>query len=293
MFSGVLTALVTPFKDEGSLDYDALDRLIDFQIDNGISALVPMGTTGESPTVSHEENLAVVERVLRKSDGRIPVIAGTGSNSTGEAIRMTKIAKNLGAAASLQVAPYYNKPTQEGLYRHYMAIADTIDLPLVVYNIKGRTGVNIETPTLMRMADHPNVVAVKEASGDLDQMMEVLKASPKDFAILSGDDNMALPLTLLGGGGVISVASNIIPRSMCEMIDAAMKGNLRQARTMHFKLLPLFKAMFLETNPIPVKYCLARMGMIEPLWRLPLCPPTDWTAKALDEMLSERGLAKN
>ncbi|OQX29619.1 MAG: 4-hydroxy-tetrahydrodipicolinate synthase [Spirochaeta sp. LUC14_002_19_P3] len=290
MFSGVLTALVTPFKMDGSVDYAALDKLVDFQIDNGVSALVPMGTTGESPTVSHEENLSVVEYVIKRTKGRVPVIAGTGSNSTDEAIRMTKIAKGLGASASLQVAPYYNKPTQEGLYRHFTAVADAVDMPLIVYNIKGRTGVNIETPTLMRMAEHPNIAAVKEASGEISQMMDVLVAKPADFAVLSGDDNLALPLTLLGGKGVISVASNIIPRAMSNMIAAALSGRLDEARASHFKLLPLFKSMFLETNPIPVKYCLSRMGMLEAVWRLPLCPPAASTGKALDAMLKSQGL---
>jgi len=290
MISGVMTALVTPFKANGEIDNDALDRLVDFQIANGVDVLVPMGTTGESPTVSHEENMDVVERVIRKADGRLPVIAGTGSNSTDEAIRMTKIAKSIGANMSLQVAPYYNKPTQEGLYRHFSAIADSVDIPLVVYNIKGRTGVNIETPTLMRLADHPNIVAVKEASGDLGQMMDVLHAKPKDFVVVSGDDNLAVPLTLMGGAGVISVASNIIPRYMKEMIDAARKGDVETARTMHFELLPLFKAMFLETNPIPVKSCLAQMGLIEAAWRLPLCPPSEETVARLQGILKGQGL---
>lgn len=290
MISGVMTALVTPFKTDGSIDEDALDRLVDMQIENGVDALVPMGTTGESPTVSHDENMEVVERVIRRADGRVPIIAGTGSNSTDEAIRMTKIAKSIGASFSLQVAPYYNKPTQEGLYRHFSTIADTVDIPMVVYNIKGRTGVNIETPTLMRLANHPNITAVKEASGDLSQMMDVLKQKPKDFTVLSGDDNMAVPLTLLGGAGVISVASNIIPRYMCEMISAARKGDVDKARTMHFELLPLFKAMFLETNPIPVKSCLAQMGLMEPVWRLPLCPPAEGTIAALKDILKRQGL---
>ena len=290
MFSGVLTALVTPFGADGSVDREALDRLVDFQIDHGVDGLVPMGTTGESPTVSHEENMDVVERVIRKADGRIPVIAGTGSNSTSEAIRMTKIARSQGAAASLQVAPYYNKPTQEGLYRHFTSIADAVDLPMVVYNIQGRTGVNIQTPTLMRLSAHPNITAVKEASGNLGQMMDVLKDKSKDFTVLSGDDNMAVPLTLMGGAGVISVASNIIPRYMSEMVAAARGGDVEQARTMHFELLPLFKAMFLETNPIPVKFCLARMGLIEARWRLPLCPPGEGTAGALEDMLKGQGL---
>jgi 4-hydroxy-tetrahydrodipicolinate synthase len=290
MISGVMTALVTPFRENGSLDLDALDRLVDFQIENEVDALVPMGTTGESPTVSHDENMEVVERVIRRTAGRIPIIAGTGSNSTDEAIRMTRIAKSLGAYASLQVAPYYNKPTQEGLYRHYMAIADAVEMPMVVYNIRGRTGVNIETPTLMRLASHPNVIAVKEASGDLGQMMDVLDAKPKDFVVLSGDDNMAVPLTLLGGAGVISVASNIIPRYMGEMIEAARKGQVEKARTMHFELLPLFKGMFLETNPLPVKACLAQMGLIKPVWRLPLCPPAEETVARLKNILKGQGL---
>ena len=290
MISGVMTALVTPFKTNGELDVEAMDRLVDFQIEHGVDALVPMGTTGECPTVSHEENMDIIERVIRRAEGKLPVIAGTGSNSTDEAIRMTKIAKSLGAYASLQVAPYYNKPTQEGLYRHFTTIADAVDMPMVIYNIKGRTGVNIETPTLMRIAEHPNAIAVKEASGDLGQMMDVIDSKPKDFIVLSGDDNMAVPLTLMGGAGVISVASNIIPRYMCEMIGAARKGNVEKARTMHFELLPLFKGIFLETNPIPVKSCLAQMGLLKPVWRLPLCPPADETVERLKVILKGQGL---
>ncbi|MCG8452619.1 MAG: 4-hydroxy-tetrahydrodipicolinate synthase [Spirochaetales bacterium] len=290
MISGVMTALVTPFAKNGSLDGEALDRLVDFQIENGVDALVPVGTTGESPTVSHDENMEVVERVIRRSNGKVPVIAGTGSNSTDEAIRMTKIAKAQGAFASLQVAPYYNKPTQEGLYRHFSTIADSVDLPMVVYNIFGRTGVNIETPTLMRLASHPNVIAVKEASGNLGQMMDVIAQKPSDFVVLSGDDNLALPLTLMGGSGVISVASNIVPRYMKEMIDAARKGRIEEAKTMHYELLPLFKGMFLETNPIPIKECLAQMGMMEPVFRLPLCEPSENTKLRLTEILKSQGL---
>jgi len=290
VISGVLTALVTPFDANAKLDISALDRIVDFQIEHGVDALVPVGTTGESPTVSHEENIEIVERVIQRSEGRIPVIAGTGSNSTEEAIRMTKLAKTLGAYASLQVAPYYNKPTQEGLYRHFTTIADSVDLPMVIYNIAGRTSVNIETSTLMRIARHPNAIAVKEASGNLSQMMDVISSKPKDFTVLSGDDAIALPLTLLGGSGVISVASNIVPRYMRQMIGAARGGNLEEARTMHYELLPLFKGLFLETNPIPVKACLAQMGLIEAVWRLPLCPPSDATAKMLRDILKGQGL---
>ncbi|VDB01285.1 4-hydroxy-tetrahydrodipicolinate synthase [Olavius algarvensis spirochete endosymbiont] len=290
MISGVLTALITPFDANGKLDMNALGRIVDFQIEHGVDGLVPVGTTGESPTVSHEENMEIVEHVIRRAANRIPIIAGTGSNSTQEAIKMTKIAKSLGAYASLQVAPYYNKPTQEGLYRHFTTIADSVDLPMIIYNIAGRTAVNIETPTLMRIAKHPNTIGVKEASGDLSQMMDVISSKPRDFTVFAGDDGIALPLTLLGGSGVISVASNIVPRYMCQMIGAARKGNIEKARTMHYELLPLFKGLFLETNPIPVKACLAQIGLIKPVWRLPLCPPSDATTERLRDILKGQGL---
>lgn len=290
MLEGVFTALVTPFDAHNGVDRASLKKLVDFQIKEGISGLVPMGTTGESPTVTIEENMDVVEMVVKAADGKVPVIAGTGSNCTDEAIRMTKMAKAMGADYSLQVNPYYNKPTQEGLYRHFMTIADAVDLPMVLYNIQGRTGVNLETPTLLRLASHPNIVAVKEASGSLPQMMDVIRSKPKDFAVLSGDDNLALPLTLMGGNGVISVASNIIPKWMEEMIAAARKGNADKAKTIHYELLPLFKAMFLETNPIPVKSCLAMMGLLEENYRLPLCPPADESREALRVMLKGQGI---
>jgi len=290
MFTGVFTALVTPFNEKKEIDRECLKRIVQFQLDKGISGLVPVGTTGESPTVSHEENMDVIEMVVKAVNGKVPVIAGTGSNSTDEAIRMTKIAKHIGADASLQVAPYYNKPTQEGLYQHFMAIADAVDLPMVVYNIQGRTGVNIETDTLMRLAKHDNIVAVKEASGDLNQMMEVIRRKPSDFDVLSGDDNLALPLTLMGGNGVISVASNIIPKWMEEMIQAARKGDVEKAKTIHYELLPLFKAMFLETNPIPVKTAMAEMGLIKEVFRLPLCKIADKNRAALIDTLKNQGL---
>lgn len=290
MLEGVFTALVTPFNGRNEIDRESLQKLVDFQIKEGISGLVPMGTTGESPTVSIEENMDVVEMVVKAADKKVPVIAGTGSNCTEEAIKMTKVAKAIGADYSLQVNPYYNKPTQEGLYRHFMTIADEVDLPMVLYNIQGRTGVNIKTPTLMKLASHGNIVAVKEASGSLPQMMDVIAQRPKDFAVLSGDDNLALPLTLMGGNGVISVASNIVPRWMEEMIGAARKGNMEKARTIHYELLPLFKAMFLETNPIPLKSCMTMMGLIEENYRLPLCPPSDENREKLRAMLKGQGL---
>ncbi|MBB6480624.1 4-hydroxy-tetrahydrodipicolinate synthase [Spirochaeta isovalerica] len=290
MFSGVYTALVTPFDRKGELDREKLKELVDFQIGEGISGLVPVGTTGESPTLSIKENIEVIDLVVKGSAGRKKVIAGTGSNCTSEALEMTKAAKDIGADASLQVAPYYNKPTQEGLYRHFMTIADEVDLPLVVYNIQGRSGVNIETDTLMRLAKHPNIVAVKEASGNLGQMMDVISRKPEDFALLSGDDNIAMPVTLMGGNGVISVASNLIPAQMEAMIGAALKGDVETARDMHYKLLPLFKAMFLETNPLPVKTAMAIMGKVEEIFRLPLCPSSGETKEKLKEVLKGQNL---
>ncbi|OQY35445.1 MAG: 4-hydroxy-tetrahydrodipicolinate synthase [Spirochaetaceae bacterium 4572_59] len=290
MFSGVFTALVTPFNSKKEIDTDALKKIVRFQLDKGISGLVPVGTTGESPTVSHDENMDVIEIVIKETKGKVPVIAGTGSNSTDEAIRMTKIAKLIGADASLQVAPYYNKPTQEGLYRHFMTIADAVDLPIMVYNVQGRTAVNIDTDTLMRLAKHENIVAVKEASGDLNQMMDVLKRKPADFDVLSGDDNLALPLTLLGGSGVVSVASNIVPQWMEEMVKAARRGDLEKARTIHYEMLPLFKSMFIETNPIPVKSAMALMGLLDEEFRLPLCPPSDENRAYLKKVLIDQGL---
>jgi len=253
MFKGVYTALATPFLVNGEVDEKALHDLIEDQIAAGISGLVPMGTTGESPTLSHEEHSRIIEKVIRMADGRIPIIAGTGSNSTDEAIMLTKRAKDMGATACLQVVPYYNKPSQEGMYRHFMAIAEASNLPMIIYNIAGRTGKNMETDTLMRLAAHPLVVGVKEASGDLAQMMEVLARRPKDFCVLSGDDNLTMPLVALGGDGVISVASHLIPKEMEEIVAAVNRGDLETARKIHFRYLPLFKAIFLDTNPIPVK----------------------------------------
>ncbi len=290
MFTGVFTALVTPFNDKKEVDKECLKKIVKFQLDKGISGLVPVGTTGESPTVSHDENMDVVEVVVKEVNGKVPVIAGTGSNSTDEAIRMTRLAKAIGADASLQVAPYYNKPTQEGLYRHFMAIADAVDLPMMVYNIKGRTGVNIETDTLMRLAKHENIVAVKEASGDMNQMMDVIRRKPADFDVLSGDDNLGLPLTLMGGSGIVSVASNIIPQWMEEMVQAARKGDLEKARTIHYELLPLFKSMFVETNPIPVKTAMAEMGLVKEEFRLPLCSPSDESRALIRKALKDQGL---
>lgn len=285
MFEGVYTALITPFTKDGTVDEPALRRIVNQQIEGGISGLVPVGTTGESPTVSHDENIDVVRIVIDEARGRVPVIAGTGSNNTTEAIDMTRRAKHLGADASLQVAPYYNKPSQEGFYRHFTAIGDEVDLPMVVYNIPGRTGKNIETETLIRMTAHRNIVAVKEASGSIPQMMDVISGVPKEFDVLSGDDNLALALTLLGGRGVISVASNLVPADMARMIRLALDGNVEEARAEHYRLLPLFKAIFIDTNPIPIKYMMHRAGLCEYSYRLPLVPLSDENEGRLDALL--------
>lgn len=269
---GAYTALVTPFAQDGSIDTAALDELVEMQIRGGISGLVPMGTTGESPTLTHEEHNRVIELVIKKASGRVPVIAGTGSNSTAEAIRMTKAAKENGAQASLQVAPYYNKPSNEGFYRHFTAIAEAVDLPLIVYNIPGRTGKNIENSVMLRLAEHPNIVGVKEASGSIPQVMDLISRKPNDFAVLSGDDNMCLPIVILGGSGVISVASNIIPSEMERLVAVALSGDAASARSLHYRLLPLFQALFIETNPIPIKYAMHLKGLMEERYRLPMFP---------------------
>jgi 4-hydroxy-tetrahydrodipicolinate synthase len=289
-FSGVFTALVTPFLSDGSLDEARLRSLVESQVQAGISGLVPVGTTGESPTVTHKENIQIVKIVVEQAAGRVPVIAGTGSNSTSEAIDMTGQAKEIGATASLQVAPYYNKPNQEGLFKHFEAIADQVDLPFIIYNIPGRTSINVATSTLISLAAHKNIVGVKEASGNIAQVMDVIFSRPAGFSVLSGDDNLTFPILMLGGEGVISVASNIIPQKMIELVGRCLSGDLDEARTLHYSLLPLFRTMFLDTNPIPVKYALAKMGQCEEVYRLPMCPPSDEIKKSIDMQLQTYGL---
>ncbi|MGH4038905.1 MAG: 4-hydroxy-tetrahydrodipicolinate synthase [Sphaerochaeta sp.] len=271
-FHGVFTAMVTPFTEKDNLDTDALKKLIDFQIENGVSGLVPCGTTGESPTLSHDEHDRVIQLTVEYTAGRVPVIAGTGSNSTSEAIRLSKHAQCVGADAVLLVNPYYNKPTQKGLYLHFKAIADSVDIPCIVYNIKGRTGVNLETPTLIKLAqDCPNIIAVKEASGDLVQMKNVVDNTAKDFVVLSGDDNISLDLVGFGGQGVVSVASNLFPKLMSDMLRYGLEGNMEEARKIEAVLADFFKVCFLETNPIPIKTALAQYGWCRESFRLPLC----------------------
>ena len=292
MYKGVYTALVTPFNKDGSLDKEALKDLVEFQISEGISGLVPVGTTGESPTVSHEENVKVVQIVVEQAKKRVPVIAGTGSNCTEEAINMTVRARDIGADATLQVAPYYNKPSSEGFYRHFTAVADAAGLPVIVYNIPGRTGKNIDNDTMLRLAAHPKIPAVKEASGDLAQVMDLYRRKPADFDILSGDDNLGLPIIALGGTGIISVASNVIPGQMEKLVKLCREGKMEEARELHYRLLPFFKALFIETNPIPVKYAVSLLGRCGETYRLPMCPMDDGKKDAMKKVLKEMGLVK-
>lgn len=273
LYKGVFTALITPFTDYGTVDYAALERIVEYQIEKGIDGLVPCGTTGESPTLSHEEHDRVIAQTIKFAHGRVPVIAGTGSNATNEAIRLSQHAQDAGVDAVLLVNPYYNKPTQTGLYRHFRAIADSVSVPCVLYNIKGRTGVNIETDTLLKLVhDCPNIRAVKEASGNLDQMSDVIARSPENFTVFSGDDNLALELIRRGGDGVISVASNLFPFEMAELAHAALDHDFEKAEKYNEILAPFFKACFLETNPIPIKSAMAHYGHCQEIFRLPMCP---------------------
>ena len=272
-FRGVYTALITPFSDIGTVDYQSLERIVEEQIASGIDGLVPCGTTGESPTLSHEEHDRVIAQTVKYAAGRVPVIAGTGSNATTEAIRLSQHAEDSGADAVLLVNPYYNKPTQKGLYLHFKAIADSVKIPCILYNIKGRTGVNLETETLVRLTEEcSNIVAVKEASGSLEQMKEVIEKTPESFSVLSGDDNLSLDLVRLGGDGVVSVASNLFPEEMVRMIHAALDGRWEEAESLGAWFADFFSVCFIETNPIPIKTAMARMGWCRESFRLPMCP---------------------
>ena len=270
MFKGSMVALITPFKN-GKIDEKALGELVEFHIKNGTTALVPCGTTGESATLNYEEHDKVIELTIEFAKGRIPVIAGTGSNSTEEAIALTKHAKKAGARASLQVSPYYNRPTQKGLYLHFKAIAEAVDIPIILYNIASRTGVNIEPETFVKLAQIKNIIGVKEASGSLEQMSRIRSLVRKDFLLISGDDALTLPVMSIGGVGIISVVANIIPRDVAYMCALFEKGNIKRCEELHYKMLDLIKAMFIETNPIPVKTAMGLMKMIDPQIRLPLC----------------------
>jgi len=286
MFTGAMTALVTPFRDR-EVDTRALEALVEAQIAGGINALVPCGSTGEAATLTHEEHLAVVRAVVRAARGRVPVIAGTGSNSTAEAIRLTRGAEEAGADAALLISPYYNKPTQDGIYRHYAAVADATGLPLILYNIPGRTGSNITPDTIARLARLPNIAGVKEASGNLAQVLEIIDESGADFGIYSGDDILTLPIMAAGGHGVIAVGANLMPRAYVELTDALLAGDLERARMQNHRLLPLMMALTLEVNPIPVKTALAMMGQCADEFRLPLTPMSPGARVRLEDVLRE------
>jgi len=289
MFEGAMVALVTPFK-KGKVDEKKLAELVEFHIKNGTSGIVPCGTTGESATLSYEEHDRVIEVVIEAANKKIAVIAGTGSNSTEEALMLTRHAKKAGADASLQVSPYYNKPTQEGLYLHFKTIAEESGLPMIVYNIASRTGVNIEPETMARISKVKNIVGVKESSGNLEQMSRIRYLCGDKFDLISGDDALTLPLLAIGGTGVISVVNNIVPKDVAEMVSKFKKGDIEGARRLHYKLLPLIKAVFLETNPIPVKTAMSLMGMVEPDLRLPLCPMSETNLEKLKKALKDYGL---
>ena len=289
MFKGAIVAIVTPFKN-GRIDEEALRKLIEFQIEGGTSGIVPCGTTGESATLSHEEHDRVIEITIDAAKKRVPVIAGTGSNSTAEALRLTKHAYEAGADGALIVCPYYNKPTQEGLYQHYKAIAEAVPIPIIVYNIPGRTGINLNPDVLARLAEIPNIVGVKEAAGSIKQMSDIIGLCDPGFDVLSGDDAFTLPLLALGGKGVVSVISNIAPADMANMVKAFEAGDLAKARQLHYKMVPLIDCLFIETNPVPVKAALSMMGLIEYEMRLPLCKLTQNSYDKLKKAMTDYGL---
>ena len=303
MIQGVLTAMITPFKD-GRVDFDQLAANVRYQIENGVDGLVPVGTTGESPTLSHDEHEQVIEQVVKtvqtvatgNSVGRrIWVVAGTGSNSTDEALSLTQHAKDVGADAALMVNPYYNKPTQEGLYRHFITVADAVELPIVLYNIPGRTNITMTPATVARLAKHPHIVAIKEATGSLDIASEIAATcgsgeNDQGITIVSGDDSLTLPLMSVGANGVISVLSNLIPREVKELVGAAASGDYEHARNIHLHLFPLFKAMFIETNPIPIKTAMAMCGRDSGELRLPLCEMADENRRQLGQVLKRYDL---
>jgi len=287
-FRGLATALVTPFDETGEVDYKALKNLVEWQIENGVDGIVPVGTTGEGSTLSEDEQARVIETVIQQANGRITVIAGAGSNSTKKSIEYAKRAKALGADAILSITPYYNKPTQQGLYAHFAEIANAVDIPIVMYNVPGRTGVNMTAETTLKIAEEiPNVVGIKESSGNLIQVMEIIRNRPAGFKVYSGDDSFAFPIILAGGDGVISVASNEVPDLMKQLVSACLEGKLEKARELHYRLLPLMEANFIETNPIPVKYAMSILGLIKEVYRLPLVKMSEKNKEKFRNILFE------
>ena len=287
MFNGSIVAMVTPFKD-GEVDYDKLEELVQYHIDNGTNAIIPCGTTGESPTLTHREHGEVIGKVIEAAAGRIPVIAGTGSNNTSEAVSMTRHAKETGADGSLIITPYYNKPTQQGIYEHYKAILEEVNIPIIVYNVPSRTGVSISAETVARLAEFDNIVAIKEATGDIDQASQILNMC--DITVLSGDDSLTLPIMSIGGKGVVSVLANILPREVSELTSSFLKGEIENAQRLHNSLFPICKAMFIETNPIPVKTAMKLLGRLNGEMRLPLCDMSDEHKRQLKIALEKYGL---
>lgn len=287
---GCGTALVTPFKQDGALDLQAYQALIRWQVDSGIHFVVPCGTTGEAVTLDEDEYRAAIATCVETVSQAVPVVAGAGTNDTRHAIRLARMAAREGADAVLSVTPYYNKPTQEGIFRHFRAIAEAVPIPVIVYNVPGRTGTNVLPETALRLAEIQNIVGIKEASGNLLQVAEMLAGRPQGFRVLSGDDNLAFPILTLGGEGVISVVSNLIPGEMSRLVGLAWEGKLVEARQLHFRYLALMNLNFVESNPIPVKYALFRMGRIEEVYRLPLCPLSDTNKRKMDQELEKLNL---
>jgi len=283
MFKGSWVALVTPFNENFEVDFDTYGKLVDFHIEHGTHGLVPCGCTGEAATLSHEEQKKCIRFVIERVAGRIPVVAGTGSNNTMEALELTRFAKEVGCDGALLITPYYNKPTQAGLLAHYQKIAKEVDIPIILYNVPSRTGVKLEAETVAELNKIPNIVAIKEAGGSVDQVSQIL--SMCDITVLSGDDSLTLPMMSVGAVGVISVAANVVPTELAKMCTLALEGNYAQAREIHYRLMPLFKALFYETNPMPVKAALAQMGMIKNLLRLPLVPMSEPKFKQLEQVL--------
>ncbi len=290
MARGSLVAIVTPMSDDGALDLDALRRLVDWHIAEGTDGIVVVGTTGESPTVTYDEHCLLIRTTVEQAAGRVPVIAGTGANSTAEAIELTECAKAAGAQAGLSVVPYYNKPTQEGLYQHYKKIAEAVDLPLILYNVPGRTVADLSNDTTLRLAQVPGIVGVKDATGSMERAADLIRRAPKGFALYSGDDASAMPFMLLGGDGVISVTANVAPKLMHEMCVAAFAGNLARARELNNALLPLHSKLFVEANPIPVKWACAELGLIPSGLRLPLTPLSAGQHDTLRDAMRHAGL---
>lgn len=289
-FCGTTVALITPFKKDLSVDEERLRRLVDWHVAQGTDVILACGTTGESATLSHGEHRRVIDVIIEQAAGRVPVLAGAGSNSTDEAISLTEYAAQAGADGILSVGPYYNKPTQRGFYEHYKAIAQVTDLPIILYNVPGRTGSNITAETTLQLAEIPNIIGIKEASGNLSQIMDILRRRPKDFLVLSGDDAITLPLLALGADGIVSVVANEAPALLKEMVVAAKRNDWEAARALHFKLLPLMEFNFCESNPIPVKAACAMMGLVEDVLRLPLVPMTDANREKMRKILQQVGL---